>query len=83
MAATKLEERIVQLEKDFSRRLSELEAEVSRLKQEQVAEPKKQRPWWEEIRGTFKNDPAYEEAMRYGREYRESLRPKDNEETDA
>jgi hypothetical protein len=53
-------------------RVAALEAEVARLKQERalVTEPKK--PWWEEIRGTFKNDPAYEEAMRLGREWRES-----------
>ncbi len=37
------------------------------------------RPWWERIRGTFKDDPAYEEAMRLGREYRESLRPREDE----
>lgn len=83
MATTKLEERIIQLETDFSRRISELEAEVSRLRQERATLSEKKMPWWEEIRGTFKDDPAYEEAMRYGREYRESLRPKENEETDA
>lgn len=38
------------------------------------------RPWWERIRGTFKDDPAYEEAMRLGREWRESSRPADYEE---
>ena len=30
----------------------------------------------DEIYGAFENDPIYEEAMRLGREYRESLRPK-------
>ena len=30
----------------------------------------------EKIEGIFANDPAFEEAMRLGREYRESLRPK-------
>lgn len=29
-------------------------------------------PWWQRIRGTFKDDPAYDEAMRLGREWRES-----------
>jgi hypothetical protein len=33
-------------------------------------------PWWEEILGSFANDPAYDEAMQLGRQYRESLRPK-------
>jgi hypothetical protein len=61
-------------------RVAVLEAEVARLKQERasVAEPK--RPWWEEIRGTFKDDPHYVEAMRLGREYRESHRPKEDED---
>lgn len=30
------------------------------------------KPWWEEIRGTFRDDPVYDEAMRLGREWRES-----------
>ena len=34
------------------------------------------RPWWDKIAGTFANDSIYEEAMRLGREYRESFRPK-------
>jgi len=33
-------------------------------------------PWWERVVGAFADDPAFEEAMRLGREYRESLRPK-------
>jgi hypothetical protein len=64
-------------------RVAALEAEVARLKQERVSTAEAQRPWWNEIWGTFKDDPHYEEAMRLGREYRESLRPKDDEEVDA
>jgi hypothetical protein len=54
-------------------RLANLEADVARLKAkvEGTAEP-----WWERIWGSFANDPAFLEAMRYGREYRESLKPK-------
>ena len=52
-----------------------LEEEVSRLKA--LLERKKDdKPWWEKIAGTFANDPLYDEAMRLGREYRESTRPK-------
>jgi hypothetical protein len=32
-------------------------------------------PWWEKIVGTFADDPAYEEAMQFGQEYRQSLKP--------
>jgi hypothetical protein len=54
-------------------RVAVLEAEVARLKQERAAAVGANKPWWEEIRGTFKDDPHYAEAMRLGREYRESL----------
>jgi hypothetical protein len=64
-------------------RVAALEAEVARLKQERESAAEAQKPWWEEIRGTFKNDPIYTEAMRLGREYRESLRPKDDEDAEA
>ena len=59
-----------------------LEAEVARLKQAGLNGSEPQKPWWEEIWGRFKDDPEYEEAMRLGREYRESLRPKDEDDED-
>ena len=57
-------------------RVAQLEAAVSQMRQEKAAEttPTPQ-PWWDKIRGTFKNDPHYDEAMRLGRECRESFRP--------
>jgi hypothetical protein len=64
-------------------RVAVLEAEVARLKQERYNAAQAQKPWWEEIRGTFRNDPIYTEAMRLGREYRESLRPKGEDELEA
>jgi hypothetical protein len=64
-------------------RVAALEAEVARLKQERASATNAQRPWWEEIWGTFKDDPHYAEAMRLGREYRESLRPVGDEEAEA
>ena len=72
MASTSLEKRV-----------AVLEAEVARLKQERAATTETKKPWWEEIRGTFKNDPAYEEAMRLGREWRMAQRPEYDEDTDA
>ena len=57
-------------------RVAALEAEVARLKA-QVEGPKgSQQDGWEAMWGVFANDPAFEEAMRLGREYRESLRPR-------
>jgi hypothetical protein len=58
---------------DLESRLTLLETEVAHLKQ-QVAASAAQSPWWEKILGTFADDPMYEEAMRLGREYRQSLR---------
>lgn len=62
--------------KPFEDRLTALESEVALLKSKLEQKEAPPKPWWEEIRGTFANDPIYEEAMRLGREYRESLRPK-------
>ena len=58
---------------ELETRLIVLEAEVARLKAQRPNSPEK--PWWEEILGTFANDPAYDEAMEIGHQYRESLRP--------
>jgi hypothetical protein len=57
----------------LSDRVTALEAEVARLKEKIEGNSKS---WTDEIVGAFANDPAFEEAMRLGREYRESLRPK-------
>ena len=60
---------------DIEQRLAALESEVARLKQQlSNSEPKK--TWLDQIYGSFANDPIYEKAMKYGRQYRESLRPK-------
>ncbi len=59
---------------ELEKRLTALEEEVFRLKLlVQKNQPAKN---WKAIIGTFLNDPYYEKAMKYGRKYRESLRPK-------
>ena len=61
-------------------RVTVLEAEAARVKSQQATAILEDAiPWWKKIWGTFKDDPDYEEAMRLGREYRESLRPIDDE----
>ena len=56
-------------------RVAALEAEVARLKKKLEKAIPAQRDWLDEIYGAFADDPHFEEAMRLGREYRESLRP--------
>jgi hypothetical protein len=70
MATITLEERVTVIEQE----LAQLKQELARDKQQTS------RPWWEKIAGTFADSEEYEEAMRLGREYRESLRPKDEED---
>ncbi|MDZ7963837.1 MAG: hypothetical protein RM368_02510 [Nostoc sp. DedSLP03] len=55
-------------------RVANLEAEVALLKNK-VESNSSSIPWWEQIAGTFADNSAYDEAMRLGREYRDSLRP--------
>ena len=60
---------------ELAQRVTDLEAAVSNLKR-QVDELAAVQPWWEQIVGTFEDDPIYDEAMKLGRHYRQSLRPK-------
>jgi len=57
---------------DLEARLTAVENELARLRAvvEQAGTP-----WWEQIKGTFANDPIYDEAMRLGRKWREAQRP--------
>ncbi len=51
-------------------RLAEVEEQVARLQRDK--ERANGTPWLDEWFGAFKDDPVYEEAMRLGREWRES-----------
>ena len=62
-------------------RLAHLEAEVARLKHK-LESNSSPRPWWEKIAGTFADNSAYDEAMRLGHEYRDSLRSSSTEPSD-
>jgi hypothetical protein len=62
--------------RELEMRVAALEAEMDLVKQRLEAEAAPAKPWWQEIYGTFADDPLYEEAMRLGREFRESLRPR-------
>lgn len=66
MASVNLENRVAQLEEI----VAQLQAKIG----------KDEKPGWQQIRGSFANDEDFDEAMKLGKEYRESLRPKDNVE---
>ena len=57
---------------EIEKRLADLEAEVALLKSKIANQNGNEKPWYEKIAGTFADDPIYDEAMRLGREYRES-----------
>jgi hypothetical protein len=59
---------------EIEKRLSDLEKEVAVLKQKIEKEENEKIPWWKQRMGIFADDPAHEEAMRLGREYRLSQR---------
>lgn len=57
-------------------RVAALEATVEQLQRKLELVAPDASPWWGHIVGAFADDPAFVEAMRLGRKYRESLRPK-------
>ncbi len=61
---------------ELEKRLQALEVEVAELRRRLQGKDVDERPWWEKIAGTFAGDRSFLEAMKLGREYRESLRPK-------
>ena len=56
-------------------RVAALETEVAQLKAKLESAASKE-PWWHQIWGSFADDPAFHEAMRLGRQYRESQSPR-------
>ncbi len=60
----------------IEQRLRSLETEMTLLKERLAKHEQQGLPWWKQIRGAFAGDPAFEEAMRLGRRYRESFRAK-------
>lgn len=62
MAAPTLEERLSALEREMTQVKARLAAQTAR----------QPNPWLDQVYGAFKDDPLFEEAVRYGREWRES-----------
>ena len=61
--------------KTLEERMTAMEQELAQLKQQlQAGKAKETVPWWQQISGVFKYCPEFEEAVRLGREWRESQR---------
>lgn len=60
-------------ETKIEERLAALDREVADLKRKLPPAEPVVKPWWEITAGTFADDPAFEEAMELGRQYRRSL----------
>jgi hypothetical protein len=60
--------------KELESRVAALEKEVERLRA-QLPTAATQRHWWHDDAGRFANDPVFDEIVRLGKEYRDSLHP--------
>jgi hypothetical protein len=56
-------------------RVAALEEQVARLRR-QPLHSRAGRAWLDDQYGKFANDPVFRQAMKLGRKYRESLRPR-------
>jgi hypothetical protein len=59
----------------LEKRVAELERQVARL-QEQAKRAPNPRAWIDDLYGKFAGDTIFEQAMKLGRDYRKSLRPR-------
>jgi hypothetical protein len=59
---------------ELTKRVEELEKQLAAM-QQKVEKATESKPWWITGAGRFANDPVFDEIVRLGREYRESLRP--------
>jgi hypothetical protein len=64
----------------LEQRLEAVEAAIAELKQ-QKSQPEPN--WIEQITGSFKDDPIFEEVLAYGREFRYADRPRDESLTES
>lgn len=62
-------------------RLAAVESELAQIKRQLAEENPRTRPAsWEKMFGIFADSEGFEEATRFGREYREAQRPEEDTE---
>ena len=68
------------MDTSLEERLKVVEAAIAELKQQNDRpEPN----WIEQITGSFRDDPIFDEVLAYGREFRYADRPKDDTSTES
>jgi hypothetical protein len=65
-------------EKMLEKRLEAVESAVAEIKRQLTASPPAPN-WLERMTGSFKDEPAFEEVVRLGREFREADRPSEDD----
>jgi hypothetical protein len=68
MTSQQLKERSQRLEA----RAATLEAELTQMKQMLPSFLQKEDPWWLKVAGSFENQPTFDEAIRFGQEWRKT-----------
>jgi hypothetical protein len=64
-------------------RFAAIEAEIAQLKKQVASNDKAQSNWLTETFGVYADFPEYDQVIKYGRQYRESLRPSAKAKTAA
>ncbi len=61
-------------------RLAAVETKLEQLEREKVSDKSDEDvPWWKRIVGIYANSPEFEEAVKFGREWRGSEDPQNND----
>jgi hypothetical protein len=68
------------MDTSLEERLKVVEAAIAELKQQNVHS---ELNWIEQVTGSFKDDPIFDEVLAYGREFRYADRPKDDVSTES
>jgi hypothetical protein len=61
---------------NLEKRIEALERELKLLKS--AIQKKSREPWWERLAGTFEDDPIFDEIVKAGSKYRQSLARRSN-----
>ena len=67
-----IEKAIAEPSQNLEARVTWLETELAQIKQILSESQPSQKPWWLNIVGSFESDPTFDEAVRFGREWRKS-----------